>query len=69
MRIDGISNFLNVNKRLIVHFHYHLKCQDITDNEGDIELESMESSQKTFFPCNVLKLRVFNESRWYFKLF
>ena len=52
------QSFLKVNKRLIVHFHYHLKCQDITDNEGDIELESMESSQNTFCPCNVLKLRV-----------
>ena len=69
MRIDGISKFLKVNKRLIVHFHYHLKCEDITDNEGDIELESMESSQNTVFACNLSKLIVFNEDRCYFQVF
>ena len=63
------QTFLNVNKRLIVHFLYHLKCQDITDNERDIELESMESSQNTALACNVSKLSVFNKNRWYFKVF
>ena len=69
MRTMVFPSFLNVNKKYIVHFHYHLKCQDITDNEGDIELESMESSQNTVFACNLLKLMVFNENRWYFQVF
>ena len=46
-----------------------MKCQDITDNEGDIELESMVSSQNTVFACNLSKLMVFNENRWYFQVF
>ena len=46
-----------------------MKCQDITDNEGDIELESTESSQNTVFACNLSKLIVFNENRWYFQVF
>ena len=63
------QTFLNVNKRLIVHFHYHLKCLDITDNEGDIELESMESRQNTVFACNLSKLSVFNDNRRFFQVF
>ena len=62
-------SFLKVTKKYIVHFHYQMKCQDITDNEGDIELESMVSSQNTVFACNLSKLMVFNENRWYFQVF
>ena len=62
-------SFLKVSKKYIVHFHYHLKYQDITDNEGDIELESMESSQNTVYACNLSILIVFNKNRWYFQVF
>ena len=43
-----------INKNLM-YVYYHLKCQDITDKEGDIKLEVMESSRNTVFSYNLVK--------------
>ena len=48
-----------MNKKSTVYFHYHLKCQNITDSEGDIELETIESSQNTGIFCNLSKCHIF----------
>ena len=56
------QTFLNINKKWTVYFQYHEKCQNITDNEGDIELETTESSQNTGIACNVSKCHLFNEN-------
>ena len=61
--------FLNINKKYTVYFHYHLKCQNIADNEGDIELGSMESSQNTEIACILSKSRLSTENRRYFRHF
>ena len=45
----GFETYLDVIKNKMTYFHYHEKCQDITDNRGDIELDLMESSQNTVF--------------------
>ena len=58
-----------MNKKYAAYFHYHLKCHNITDNEGDIEIDLMESSQNTEFPCNLSKCHLFNENGQYLKLF
>ena len=63
------QTFLNINKKWTVYFHYHLKCQNITDNESDIEFETIESSQNTGIACNVSKCHLFNENGQYFKNF
>ena len=34
-------------KNDLVYFHYHLNCQDISDNRGDNELCLVKSSQST----------------------
>ena len=46
-----------------------MKCQNITDNEGDIELKTIESSQNTGIAFNVSKCHLFNENGQYFKHF
>ena len=48
----GFETYLDVIKKKMIYFHYHQKCQDITDNRGDIELDSIQSSQNTVFTCN-----------------
>ena len=45
-------------------FHYHLKCQDITDNRGDIEIYLIDSSQNSLFIDNYMKLCQFNTNQW-----
>ena len=45
----GFETDLDVIKKVMIYFHYHQKCQDITDNRGDIEVDLMESSQNTVF--------------------
>ena len=45
----GFECYLDVIKKKIIYFHYHQKCQDITDNIGDIELDLIQSSQNTVF--------------------
>ena len=43
------ETYLDVIKITMIYFHYHQKCQDITDNRGHIALDLMESSQNTVF--------------------
>ena len=48
------ETYLDVIKKKIIYFHYHHKCQDITDNRGniDIKFDLIQSSQKTVFTSN-----------------
>ena len=41
---------------LMVHIHYHLKCQEITDNEGDNKLWLMQSIQMVVFATDMGRL-------------
>ena len=41
----GFETYLDLIKKKLIYFHHHQKCQDITDNRGDIELDLIESSQ------------------------
>ena len=52
MRIDRIWTDLDKTKKKHVYFHLHNKCQDITDNRGDIELDLSESKQNTVLTNN-----------------
>ena len=45
----GFEIYLDEIKKNMISFHYHQKCQDITDNRDDIELDLIESSQNTVF--------------------
>ena len=45
----GLSTYLDVINKNLMYVYYHMKCQDITDKEGDIKLEAMESSRNTVF--------------------
>ena len=45
----GFETYLDVIKKTMIYFHYLQKCQDITDNRGDIELDLIQSSQNTVF--------------------
>ena len=45
----GFETYLDVIKNKMISFHYHQKCQDITDSIGDIELDLTKSSQNTVF--------------------
>ena len=45
----GYELYLDVIKKKMIYFHYHQKCQDITYNRGDIELDLIQSSQNTVF--------------------
>ena len=48
-KLTGLQTYLDVIKKNIIYFHYHQKCQDITDNRGDIELDLNQTSQITEF--------------------
>ena len=48
----GSEIYLDKIKKKQVYFHLHLKCQDIADNRGDIELDLSESNQNTVFTNN-----------------
>ena len=45
----GFETYLDVINKKMIYFHYHQKCQDITDNRGDIELDLNQTSQITVF--------------------
>ena len=51
-----------INKNLM-YVYYHLKCQDITDKEGDIKLEVMESSRNIVISYYSVKCCPFNSSQ------
>ena len=35
----AFETYLDVIMNKMIYFHYHQKCQDITDSTGDIELD------------------------------
>ena len=43
-----------INTRLLC-LYYHLNCRHINDNPGDIKLDEMLISQKTFKACFYIK--------------
>ena len=45
--IVGNEGFLIVIKKKLEYFQYHVKCQDIPDNIGDIELVPSKRCQST----------------------
>ena len=59
----GLLTDLDVINKNLMYVYYHLKCQVITDNEGDIKLEVMESSRNTVFSYNLVKWCRFNSSQ------
>ena len=38
----GFETYLDVIKNKMTYFHYHEKCQNITENTGDIELDLIQ---------------------------
>ena len=48
-KLTGLETYLDVIKKNIIYSHYHQKCQDITDNRDDIELDLIQTSQNTVF--------------------
>ena len=49
LKAIGYETYLDLFKNQMIYFHYHQKCQDITDSKGDIELDLPKSSQNTVF--------------------
>ena len=49
LKSTGFETYLDVNKKKMIYFHYHQKCQDITDSTSDIELGLTKSSQNIVF--------------------
>ena len=45
----GFETYLVVIKNKMIYFHYNLKCHDITENRGDIEVDLIQSIQNTVF--------------------
>ena len=43
-KLTGLQTYFDVIKKTMIYEHYHRKCQDITDNRGDIELDLIQSS-------------------------
>ena len=60
LQSKGLSPDLDVINKNLMYLYYHLKCQHITDNEGDIKLEVMESSRNTVVSYNLAKWCRFN---------
>ncbi len=51
----GFEAYLDEIKKKHVYFHYHLICQNITDNAGDIKLELLQSKWTLYLPITMLK--------------
>ena len=51
----GLSTDLDIINKNLIYVYYHLKCKVITDNEGDIKLEVMESIRNIVFSFNLVK--------------
>ena len=64
----GLSTDLDLINKNLMYVYYHLKCQDITDNEGDIKLKVMESSPNILFSYNLDKWCRFNSSQQDYQL-
>ena len=68
LQSKGLSTDLDAINKNLMYVYYHLKCQDITDNEGDIKLEVMESSRNTVFSYKFVKWCRFNSSQQDYQL-
>ena len=51
----GLSTDLDLINKNLMYVYYHLKCQDITEKEGDIKLGVMESSRNIVISYNIVK--------------
>ena len=49
LKAIGFETYLDVIEQQMFYFHYHQKCQNITDSTGDIELDFTKSSQNNVF--------------------
>ena len=49
--IKLIWNMLHEFKKMVLYFHYHLKCRHIHDKKGAIEVDLLKSSRKNFYHC------------------
>ena len=50
-------------KKMVLYFHYHLKCRHIHDKKGAIEVDLLKSSRMNFYHCYYLKLHQINMNR------
>ena len=64
----GLLTDLDTINKNLMYVYYHLKCQDITDNEGDIKLKVMDSSPNIVFSYNLVKWCRFNSSQQDYQL-
>ena len=39
----GFETYLDLIKKNMIYFHYNQKCQDITENTGDIESKQVKT--------------------------
>ena len=53
--IDRICIFVAEFKKMVLYFHYHLKCRHIHDKKGAIEVDLLKSSRMNFYHCYYLK--------------
>ena len=52
--------YLDEIQKKHVYFHYHVNCHHITDNAGDIKLESLELNQNsvlTYYYVKIVSIR------------
>ena len=49
--------------KMVLYFHYHLKCRHIHDKKGAIEVDLLKSSRMDFYLCYYLKLHQINMNR------
>ena len=66
LQSKGLSTDLDVINKNFMYVYYHLKCQDITDKDGDIKLEVMESSQNIVISYNLVKWFQFDSNQKYY---
>ena len=50
-------------KKMVLYFHYHLKCRHTHDKKGAIEVDLLKSSRMNFCHCYYLKLHQINMNR------
>ena len=62
----GLLTDLDAINKNLMYVYYHLKCQDITDKDGDIKLDVMESSQNIVISYNLVKWFQFDSNQKYY---
>ena len=43
LKSTGFATYVDVIKKKMIYFHYNQKCQDITENTGDIESKQVKT--------------------------